>query len=82
MLIEDAETKPFKADIRQGVARAQDKMYKALDRNVDKFELYIVRNILKVPKHLDTTAVVAPIYSSNTTHTMEEEEDLDKVRLC
>jgi len=35
--------------VKTGVGRATSTLYAALDKNIDKFELYIVRNIFKVP---------------------------------
>ena len=45
------------------------------EKNVDKFEIYVVRNILKVPRHLDTSAVAA---LSAQAVTEDEETRMDE----
>jgi hypothetical protein len=47
-LVHDEDTRTFEPEVRAGIERASKKLYDALDKNIDKFELYIVRNIFKV----------------------------------
>jgi hypothetical protein len=80
-MIEDSETCRFEREIRTGVARVQDKLIHSLERNIDKFELYVCRNIFRVPDHIDLSVAVtsAPSSDSQTLTTEEEmrlEEDL------
>ncbi len=80
-MIEDSETCRFEREIRTGVARVQDKLIYSLERNIDKFELYVCRNIFRVPDHLDlsVSATSAPSSDSQTFTTEDEmrlEEDL------
>jgi hypothetical protein len=79
VLLEDPDTRQHSSSIQQGVARTQDKLTKSLDRNIDKFELYIVRNILNVPSHLDTSDMEQMALESSASHTKEEENQLDEV---
>lgn len=46
------------------------------DKNVDKFEIYMVRNVLKVPSHLDLSAE-AMNSASAAAVTQEEEVQMD-----
>jgi len=46
------------------------------DKNVDKFEIYMVRNVLKVPSHLDLSAE-AMNSASATAVSQEEEVQMD-----
>jgi len=48
------------------------------DKNVDKFEIYVVRNILKVPRHLDISAATTAAATSTQLVTQEEETRLDE----
>mmetsp|Transcript_7118 Transcript_7118/g.24744 ORF Transcript_7118/g.24744 Transcript_7118/m.24744 type:complete len:277 (+) Transcript_7118:174-1004(+) len=56
VLLEDQETRIYSDDIKKGVTSLHKKLFRSLDRNIDKFELYIIRNILKIPKHLDLSS--------------------------
>lgn len=81
VLLEDHDTRQNSKEIEEGVARTHEKLTKSLDRNIDKFELYIVRNILSVPSHLDTSGVEQMAVESSASHTKEEEDQLDEVPL-
>ncbi len=64
ILVEDKETSAFEDVIRHGFERVRPKLRRALERNFDKFELYMQRNILRVPAHVDPKGTAAhPWYS-------------------
>ena len=79
-MVEDSETCRYERDIRSGIARVQDKLIYSLERNIDKFELYVCRNIFRVPDHIDlsaTSPIMPPDSQSFTTEDeMRLEEDL------
>jgi len=47
------------------------------DKNVDKFEIYVVRNILKMPRHLDLSASAVSAAANGPTVTQEAEDEMD-----
>jgi hypothetical protein len=78
-LIEDSETCRFEREIRTGVARVQDKLIYSLERNIDKFELYVCRNIFRVPDHLDLSdAATSATSSDSQAFTTEDEMRLEE----
>ena len=76
-MVEDSETCRYEKDIRTGIARVQDKLIYSLERNIDKFELYVCRNIFRVPDHLDTK-LVAPSASDSQLTSAEDEMRLEE----
>jgi hypothetical protein len=78
-MVEDSETCRYERDIRTGISRVQDKLIYALERNIDKFELYVCRNIFRVPDHIDPTLVAASAADSQACSAEDEmrmEEEL------
>jgi hypothetical protein len=45
------------------------------EKNIDKFEIYVVRNILKVPRHLDSAVSLDDTSCTTVTEAAEEEMD-------
>lgn len=77
-LLEDPYTKKEPELIKRAVAQFYQRLFSALDKNVDKFEIYVVRNILKVPRHLDLSAMAgSSISASSATQAAEDELDAE-----
>jgi len=74
---EDPYTQKEPLAIKQGVSQAYEKLFSSLDKNVDKFEIYVVRNILKMPRHLDLSASAISAAANGPTVTKEEEDQMD-----
>ena len=58
-LMDDPETKGSSIEVSHGCVGCQSRLVASLDKNVDKFELYVVRNCLRVPAHLDDSSALA-----------------------
>ncbi|KAJ1475762.1 Mis12 protein-domain-containing protein [Baffinella frigidus] len=73
-MLDDEDTRGYHDEVKEGVGRASSTLYAALDKNIDKFELYIVRNIFKVPEHLDLdtgSTLQLPGASTRTHQTLD-----------
>lgn len=83
VLLEDQETRIYSDDIKKGVTSLHKKLFRSLDRNIDKFELYIIRNIVKIPKHLDLSSDNKEMNwtgeSAAAGGSVEDEQMLDEV---
>ena len=80
VLLEDQETRIYSDDIKKGVTSLHKKLFRSLDRNIDKFELYLIRNILKIPKHLDLSLDNKEMnWTGESGGSVEDEQMLDEV---
>eukprot|EP01104_Vermistella_antarctica_P004374 TRINITY_DN14830_c0_g1_i1.p1 TRINITY_DN14830_c0_g1~~TRINITY_DN14830_c0_g1_i1.p1 ORF type:complete len:272 (+),score=75.47 TRINITY_DN14830_c0_g1_i1:210-1025(+) len=52
-LLEQPEAKGREERVTQGVNKVHTALQQKFDRNMDKFELYVLRNILKVPQGME-----------------------------
>jgi hypothetical protein len=55
-LASDEETKEDPTAVRDGCAGCQARLIGAFDKNIDKFELYVVRNCMRIPVHIDESS--------------------------
>jgi len=58
----------------EGIKKVTEILHKALDKNLDKFELYVLNNIFKFPDGVDPSV---DLQKKSTVHTEEDEVLLD-----
>lgn len=73
--------KDYSEEIRIGIAKLESILEQSVDKNFDKLELYVLRNVLRIPQELLDANVFRLSYQRNLVIPSENESELSQVQL-